>query len=118
MSDMEFDKFVKPLENSLDSWRQGQQKKKETAAKRKKDADSKPGSETTRCLSYLKLQIFVTRTVYIFVTFNLCILAVVFVSCVERKDETGLGEVLGNFLVFYFPQIHPTRMLCKDYTLI
>jgi hypothetical protein len=71
MSDMEFDKFVKPLENSLDSWRQGQQKKKETAAKRKKDADSKPGSETTRCLSYLKLQIFVTRTVYIFVTFNL-----------------------------------------------
>ena len=47
MADMEFDKFVKPLENSLDVFRQGQQKKKETAAKRKKDAEKGP-NDTTR----------------------------------------------------------------------
>ncbi len=44
---MEFDKFVKPLENSLDIWRQSQQKKKETAAKRKKDAE-KGSNDTIR----------------------------------------------------------------------
>ena len=47
MSDMEFDKFVKPLENSLDTWKAGQQKKKETAAKRKKDGENN-ASETSR----------------------------------------------------------------------
>ena len=41
---MEFDKFVKPLENSLDIWKQGQRNKKETAAKRKKEAEK----DTTR----------------------------------------------------------------------
>jgi hypothetical protein len=47
MADMEFDKFVKPLENSLQIWRQGQQKKKETAANKKKNADKGP-NDTTR----------------------------------------------------------------------
>jgi len=37
MEDMEFDKFIKPLENSLDTWKEGQQKKKDTA-KLKRDA--------------------------------------------------------------------------------
>ena len=46
---MEFDKFVKPLENSLQMWRQGQQKKKETAANKKKNADKGP-NDTTRYL--------------------------------------------------------------------
>ena len=48
MSDMEFDKFVKPLENSLDLWKQGQQMKKESAAKRKKDAEKGSNSENAR----------------------------------------------------------------------
>ncbi|CAB4069731.1 POLE3 [Lepeophtheirus salmonis] len=39
MGDMEFDKFVRPLENSLENWKKSQQKKKDTAAAKKK-ADS------------------------------------------------------------------------------
>jgi len=37
---MEFDKFVKPLENSLNHWKHSQMKKKETAAKKKKGAEN------------------------------------------------------------------------------
>merc|ERR1712113_492926 len=37
MEDMEFDKFIKPLENSLESWKDSQQKKKDDA-KQKRDA--------------------------------------------------------------------------------
>merc|ERR1712004_541804 len=37
MDDMEFEKFIKPLENSLDSWKDSQQKKKDDA-KQKRDA--------------------------------------------------------------------------------
>merc|ERR1712241_496071 len=37
MEDMEFEKFIKPLENSLDSWKDSQQKKKDSA-KQKRDA--------------------------------------------------------------------------------
>merc|ERR1712029_1072404 len=37
MDDMEFEKFIKPLENSLDCWKESQQKKKDTA-KKKRDA--------------------------------------------------------------------------------
>merc|ERR1712083_364079 len=37
MEDMEFDKFIKPLENSLESWKDSQQKKKDSA-KQKRDA--------------------------------------------------------------------------------
>ena len=45
MGDMEFDKFVRPLENSLAIWKKSQQAKKDTAAKKKsasvtKDVDS------------------------------------------------------------------------------
>merc|ERR1712110_922027 len=35
MNEMEFDKFVRPLENSLAIWKKGQQEKKEQAAKKK-----------------------------------------------------------------------------------
>jgi len=35
MAEMEFDKFVRPLENSLAIWKKGQQDKKELAAKKK-----------------------------------------------------------------------------------
>ena len=35
MTDMDFDKFVRPLENSLAIWKRGQQVKKDTAAKKK-----------------------------------------------------------------------------------
>merc|ERR1712083_213638 len=41
MEDMEFDKFIKPLENSLESWKDSQQKKKDSA-KQKRDATKKP----------------------------------------------------------------------------
>merc|ERR1712127_812330 len=34
--EMEFDKFVKPLESSLESWKASQAKKKEESSKRKK----------------------------------------------------------------------------------
>lgn len=48
MSDMEFDKFVKPLESSLQMWKQQQQKKKETATKKKQDAkDAATGDSST-----------------------------------------------------------------------
>lgn len=36
---MDFEKFVKPLENSLRHWKESQVKKKETAAKKRKDAE-------------------------------------------------------------------------------
>merc|ERR1712025_1448097 len=36
MSDMEFEKFVRPLENSLAIWKKSQQEKKESAAAAKK----------------------------------------------------------------------------------
>merc|ERR1712018_375127 len=44
VEDMEFDKFIKPLENSLESWKDSQQKKKDTA-KQKRDAKKE---ETTK----------------------------------------------------------------------
>lgn len=51
MTDMEFDKFVKPLENSLTLWKKTQQDKKSSAAKKKaeKEAATKetPSGETT-----------------------------------------------------------------------
>ena len=43
MGDMEFDKFVRPLENSLAIWKKSQQVKKDTAAKKKAAAVSKDG---------------------------------------------------------------------------
>ncbi len=54
MADMEFDKFVKPLEHSLEIWRQGQQKKKETAANKKKNADKGP-NDTTRFVTWYSI---------------------------------------------------------------
>ena len=36
IQEMEFDKFVKPLETSLEQWKAGQAKKKEESSKRKK----------------------------------------------------------------------------------
>nr|ACO11976.1 DNA polymerase epsilon subunit 3 [Lepeophtheirus salmonis] len=36
MGDMEFDKFARPLENSLENWKKSQQKKKDTAAAKKR----------------------------------------------------------------------------------
>ena len=50
MGDMEFDKFVRPLENSLAIWKKSQQAKKDTAAKKKaatvtKDGDSNAPTE-------------------------------------------------------------------------
>merc|ERR1712083_472312 len=44
MEDMEFDKFIKPLENSLENWKDSQQKKK-VDAKQKRDA-KKPAEAT------------------------------------------------------------------------
>ena len=44
MEDMEFDKFIKPLENSLENWKDSQQKKKDDA-KQKRDA-KKPAEAT------------------------------------------------------------------------
>ncbi len=41
---MEFQKFVKPLDSALDTWRAGQAKKKEESAKRKKDKQDKQES--------------------------------------------------------------------------
>eukprot|EP00092_Neocalanus_flemingeri_P007534 GFUD01008132.1.p2 GENE.GFUD01008132.1~~GFUD01008132.1.p2 ORF type:complete len:150 (-),score=73.65 GFUD01008132.1:158-607(-) len=43
MGDMEFDKFVRPLENSLAIWKKSQQAKKDTAAKKKAAAVVKDG---------------------------------------------------------------------------
>lgn len=40
ITDMEFDKFVKPLENALDAWKSEQAKKKEESAKRKKEKET------------------------------------------------------------------------------
>merc|ERR1712243_305011 len=37
MADMEFEKFVRPLENSLAIWKKSQQFKKDSAAAKKKD---------------------------------------------------------------------------------
>merc|ERR1711934_771306 len=39
MGDMEFDKFVRPLENSLAIWKKSQQSKKDSAAAKKKDKE-------------------------------------------------------------------------------
>jgi len=49
MNEMEFDKFVRPLENSLAIWKKGQQDKKEQAAKKKaaKKADETEKSTLT-----------------------------------------------------------------------
>lgn len=50
MKDMEFEKFVKPLEQAWDSWKSCQAKKKEETAKRKKDkaeAEAKKQVEQT-----------------------------------------------------------------------
>jgi len=41
MGEMEFDKFTKPLENSLSMWKKGQLEKKESAAAKKKAKDTK-----------------------------------------------------------------------------
>jgi len=40
MEDMEFNKFIDPLENSLETWKESQQKKKDSA-KQKKEAKQK-----------------------------------------------------------------------------
>jgi len=54
MTDMEFDKFVKPLENSLALWKKTQQEKKSTAAKKKAEKESstkeaeKPEADTEK----------------------------------------------------------------------
>merc|ERR1712226_291830 len=49
MGDMEFDKFVRPLENSLAIWKKSQQSKKDSAAAKKKDKkeaeEAKEGAE-------------------------------------------------------------------------
>merc|ERR1711872_347729 len=47
MGDMEFDKFVRPLENSLAIWKKSQQAKKDTAAKKKAAAVTKGGDNTS-----------------------------------------------------------------------
>jgi len=49
MTEMEFDKFVKPLENSLTLWKKNQQEKKNTAAKKKaeKESSTKDSEATT-----------------------------------------------------------------------
>merc|ERR1712018_1100507 len=46
MEDMEFNKFIDPLENSLDSWKDSQQKKRDSA-KQKREA-AKKEQETTK----------------------------------------------------------------------
>ena len=46
MGDMEFDKFVRPLENSLAIWKKSQQAKKDSAAKKKAEAVAKDGDST------------------------------------------------------------------------
>ena len=43
VSAMEFDKFVRPLENSLAIWKKSQQAKKDTAAKKKSASVTKDG---------------------------------------------------------------------------
>merc|ERR1712029_1006409 len=43
MDDMEFEKFIKPLENSLDCWKESQQKKKRDA--KKEEEEQKNGDE-------------------------------------------------------------------------
>lgn len=48
IEDMEFDKFVKPLESALDSWKTGQQKKKEESAKRKKEKETTTPSASSK----------------------------------------------------------------------
>jgi len=45
MTDMEFDKFVRPLENSLAIWRKSQQTKKDSAAAKKKEKVSSKDGE-------------------------------------------------------------------------
>merc|ERR1712095_175899 len=40
MDDMEFEKFIKPLENSLDCWKESQQKKKEEEEQKNGDEDN------------------------------------------------------------------------------
>jgi len=45
MEDMEFDKFIRPLEANLEGWKEGQQKKKDAAAKRKADDGGSKGGK-------------------------------------------------------------------------
>eukprot|EP00090_Calanus_glacialis_P007912 TRINITY_DN16306_c0_g1_i1.p2 TRINITY_DN16306_c0_g1~~TRINITY_DN16306_c0_g1_i1.p2 ORF type:complete len:133 (-),score=52.72 TRINITY_DN16306_c0_g1_i1:51-449(-) len=47
MGEMEFDKFVRPLENSLAIWRRGQKDKKDLAAKKKASAVAKKDDAST-----------------------------------------------------------------------
>jgi len=45
MSDMEFEKFVRPLENSLAIWKKSQKDKKDSAAAAKKKASSEKSND-------------------------------------------------------------------------
>jgi len=47
MEDMEFDKFVKPLETSLDGWKQSQQKKKDAAKRKAEEKKDSPNKNKT-----------------------------------------------------------------------
>lgn len=47
MGAMEFDKFVRPLENSLAIWKKGQQDKKEQAAKKKAAKKGEAGESSS-----------------------------------------------------------------------
>eukprot|EP00088_Acartia_fossae_P013112 TRINITY_DN1679_c0_g1_i9.p1 TRINITY_DN1679_c0_g1~~TRINITY_DN1679_c0_g1_i9.p1 ORF type:complete len:162 (+),score=68.31 TRINITY_DN1679_c0_g1_i9:48-533(+) len=47
MTDMEFDKFVKPLENSLALWKKSQQEKKNTAAKKKAEKEAAANKDSS-----------------------------------------------------------------------
>merc|ERR1712029_1304116 len=44
MEDMEFDKFIRPLESNLECWKESQQKKKDIAAAKRKADDGKSKS--------------------------------------------------------------------------
>lgn len=46
MSDMDFEKFVRPLENSLAIWKKNQKDKKDSAAAKKEEAVAKKKAET------------------------------------------------------------------------
>merc|ERR1712080_547505 len=52
MGDMEFEKFIRPLENSLAIWKKSQQSKKDSAAAKKKDKkeaeEAKEGAEEAK----------------------------------------------------------------------
>jgi len=47
MEDMEFNKFIDPLENSLETWKESQQKKKDSA-KQKKEAMAKQKEQSKK----------------------------------------------------------------------